>query len=71
MSVVSGSVGDGSGVSTTPEGAASLLGWGAMGSGASSMVLARGSFGWKKTSEVSGSMGVGALGVLAISAVCA
>ena len=71
MSVVSGSIGDGSGVSTTPEGAAVLLGWGATDSGASSMVLARGSFGWKKTSEVSGSMGVGALGVLAISAVCA
>jgi hypothetical protein len=71
MSVVSESIGDGSGVSTTPEGAALLLDWGAMDSGASSMVLARGSFGWKKTSEVSGSMGVGTLWVAGISPVFA
>jgi hypothetical protein len=45
MSVVSGSEGDGSGVPAVPKSVALLLDWGTMDSGASSMVLARGSFG--------------------------
>ena len=41
MSVVSGSVGDGSGVWDIPKGATLLLGWGATDPRADSMVLAR------------------------------
>jgi len=69
MSVVSGIVGDEPVLSSMPIGATLLMAWGAMEFVAGSMLLARGSLGWKKTSEVSGSVGVGALESAAISPV--